>query len=218
MKILICLLIGYCLGMLSPSAFFSKIKHKNMKQAGTGNLGASNAVIVLGRKFGIVIMVLDILKALAAAHFAAYLFPDMSTAGYWAGFGAILGHVYPFYLHFQGGKGLACFGGMACFYSPWLLAFYLTIGIALTLLANRSVFLVVFAAVTFPIILILCTGDWACFGIVSLTSALMLWIHRKNFGRVERGEEAPMRKLAKATLSGKKVTMKMDQEESPPES
>ena len=213
MRILLCLIIGYCFGMLSPAALFSKLKHKNMKKEGTGNLGASNAVVVLGRKLAIVIMVLDICKSMAAAHISAYLFPDMSTAGYWAGFGAILGHVYPFYLNFKGGKGLACYGGMAGFYNPWLVVFYLTGGVALATLANRSVFLAVVVTVSFPIILILGTGDWACFGVAVLASVVTLWIHRKNFGRVERGEEASMRKLVKATLTGKKVTMKMENEE-----
>ena len=212
MRILLCLIIGYCLGMLSPAALFSKLKHKNMKKEGTGNLGASNAVVVLGRGYAVVIMVLDILKSMLAAHIAARLFADMSTAGYWASFGAILGHVYPFYLKFKGGKGLACYGGMAGFYNPWLVVFYLTGGVALATLANRSVFLAVIVTVSFPIILILGTGDWACFGVAVLASVVTLWIHRKNFGRVERGEEAAMRKLVGAALTGKKVTMTMKEE------
>ena len=212
MKILICLILGYLLGMLSPAALFSRLKHRNMKKEGTGNLGASNAVAVLGRGYAVIIMAFDIAKSMAAAHIAARLFPDMSTAGYLASFGAILGHVFPFYLHFKGGKGLACYGGMAGFLSPWLVVFYLTGGVLLTILANRSVFLAVLVTVSFPIILILKTGDWACFAVAVAASIVTLLIHRKNFGRVSRGEEASMRSLAKATLTGKKVTMDMKDE------
>lgn len=212
MRILICLIIGYCLGMLSPAALFSRLKHKNMKQEGTGNLGASNAVVVLGRGYALIIMILDIVKSMLAAHIASRIFADMTAAGYWAAFGAILGHVYPFYLKFKGGKGLACYGGMVGFYNPWLIVFYLTGGVALAALANRSVFLAVLVTVSFPIILILGTGDWGCFGVAVLASAVTLWIHRKNFGRVKRGEEAGMRKLVKATLTGKKVTVTMQEE------
>lgn len=200
MKLLICLILGYLVGMLSPSALFSKLKHVNMKKEGTGNLGASNAVVVLGRSYAVVIMVIDILKAFLAGKIAQWLFPELVTAGFWACFGAVIGHIFPFYLHFKGGKGLACFGGMVCFYNPWLLAFYLTGGVALMILANRSVFLPVFVAITFPLIVLVQTGDWGLFGVAAVTALLILFVHRKNFGRVKRGEEAPMRELIKTKI------------------
>lgn len=195
MKILVCLLLGYLIGMLSPSALLSKLKHINMKEQGTGNLGASNAIAVLGRAYGVIIAVIDIFKAFLAAKIAQYLFPELTAAGFWAGLGAILGHTYPFYLRFKGGKGLACLGGLVCFYNPWLLLFYLTGGVALMILANRSVFLPVFVSLTFPLIVLVQTGDWNRFAVAAITSILIMYIHRKNFGRVSRGEEAPMRDL-----------------------
>lgn len=195
MKILICLILGYFLGAISPSALFSKWKHVNLKEEGTGNLGASNAIAVLGRSYGVIISVIDIFKAFLAAKIAQRLFPEMTTAGFLAGLGAVVGHVYPFYLHFKGGKGLACFGGLVCFYDPWLLLFYLTGGVALMILANRSIFLPVFVSVTFPVIVLVQTGDWGLFSVAVIAGVLLLFIHRKNFGRIKRGEEAPMREL-----------------------
>ena len=195
MNSLICLILGYLVGMISPSALFAKLKHVNMKENGTGNLGASNAMLVLGRGYAIIIMVIDIFKAFFIGKIAQWLFPDLNIAGFVAGLGAVIGHIYPFYLHFKGGKGLACFGGMICFYNPWLLLFYLTGGVVLMILANRSIFLPVFISITFPLIVLIQTGDWSLFTVAVITALLIIWVHRKNFGRVKRGEEAPMREL-----------------------
>lgn len=213
MKIVICLILGYLLGMLSPAALFSKLKHVNMRKKGTGNLGASNAVVALGRGYAVAIMVIDIFKSFLGAKIAQYLFPDLEIAGYLAGMGAVIGHVYPFYMGFKGGKGLACYGGMVCFYSPLLLLLYLTGGVLLTILVNRSVFLAVLVTVSFPFIVLAQTGQWSVFAVTAITSVLLLWVHRKNFGRVKRGEEASMRALTKATLFKKKVTATMTDEE-----
>lgn len=205
MKILLCLSMGYLIGMISPSALFARRKKIDMRQEGTGNLGASNAISVLGRGYGVLIAAIDIFKAFFAAKAAQFLFPALDTAGFLAGLGAIIGHTYPFYLHFKGGKGLACFGGLVCFHNPWWLLFYLTGGVALMILANRSIFLPVFVAVTFPVIVLTETGDWSLFVIAVISGALLLFIHRKNFGRVKRGEEAPMRELVLTKVFKKKT-------------
>lgn len=204
MKILICLAIGYLLGMLSPSALISRLKHINMRQKGTGNLGASNAVVTLGRGYAVLIMVIDILKAFLGAKLAQWLFPELDTAGFLAGLGAVIGHIYPFYMKFKGGKGLACYGGLVCFYNPWLLLFYLTGGVVMMILANRSIFLAVLVTISFPIIVLLQTGNWHLFVVAVIASAIILYVHRKNFGRVKRGEEAPMRELLKTAVFKKK--------------
>lgn len=200
MEIILCLLLGYLIGTISPSALFGKLKHVNMKETGTKNLGASNAMLVLGRGYGVVVMIVDIAKGFFAAKAAKWLFPKLVIAGMVAGLGAILGHIFPFYLHFQGGKGLAALGGMVCAYSPRLLVFYLTVGVVLMVLVNRTVFLPLFAAVTFPVIVLVQTHDLGMFLTALAAAVLILYAHRKNFGRVERGEEAPVRELIKTKV------------------
>lgn len=195
MEIGISLLTGYLLGTLNPAAFFAKIKKVNLKETGTKNLGASNATIVLGRSYGAIVMVFDIFKAYLSAKIAKWLFPQLTIAWCLAGLGAVIGHVFPFYMHFQGGKGLAAFGGMVCAYNPWVLVFYLTVGVALMLLFNYSVFLPIFASVTFPILVLVQTGDWATFAVCALTGLLITWRHWGNIGRIRRGEETPVREV-----------------------
>ena len=197
MDVLICLALGYVMGTFNPAALLGKKKNVNLKETGTKNLGASNALIVLGRSAGAIVMALDILKAFLASRIAKYLFPKLMAAGMLAGFGAILGHVFPFYLHFQCGKGLAAFGGMVCAYDPWLLVFYLTVGVGLMLLVNRSVFLPMFAAVTVPIFVAVQTKNMGMTLIAAAASALVAWKHWSNIGKVERGEEAPVRDIFK---------------------
>ena len=63
------------------------------------------------------------------------------------------------------------------------------------ILANRSIFLPVFASITFPVSVLLQTGDWSLFAVAVITAVRIVFAHRKNFGRVKRGEEAPMREL-----------------------
>lgn len=200
MKTILSLLMGYLIGAISPAALLGKIKHVNLKETGTKNLGASNAMQVLGRGYGVIVMVIDIAKAYFAAKAAKLLFPKMAVAGFVAAFGAIVGHIYPFYMHFKGGKGLAALGGMVCFYNPWLLVFYLTVGVALMILANRTVFLPVFAAITFPLIVLWQTGDFGMFAVAVAAAVLIIFAHRENFGRVERGEEVPLRELIKTKV------------------
>jgi len=200
MKLMLSLVMGYVIGTISPSALLGKMKHVNLKETGTKNLGASNALQVLGRGYGVIVMVIDIAKAYFAAKVAKLLFPKLAVAGLVAAFGAVLGHIYPFYMHFKGGKGLAAFGGMVCFYNPWLLVFYMTVGAALMVLLNRTVFLPVFAAVTFPLIVLWQTGDSGMFAVAVATACLVIFAHRENFGRVERGEEAPLRELIKTKV------------------
>ncbi len=195
MKAILCLLLGYLLGALNPAALFAKLKNVNLKETGTKNLGASNATIVLGRSYGAIVMVLDILKSYLAGRIAKWLFPQLAIAGYLAGLAAIVGHVFPFYMHFQGGKGLAAFGGMVCFHSPWLLLFYLTGGVALMLIFNYSVFLPLFAAVTFPIVVLVQTGDMGIFLVSLAAGILVAWRHWENIGKIRRGEEKPVREV-----------------------
>lgn len=120
LETVISLVIGYLLGTLSPAALFAKLKKVNLRKRGTGNLGATNTTMVLGKQYGALVMILDIGKAFLACKLAELLFPELAVAGLLAGAAAVVGHIYPFYMKFKGGKGLAAFGGMILAYNPWM--------------------------------------------------------------------------------------------------
>ena len=112
MKYILITLIGYLLGCSNMAFYISRRKHADLRSSGTGNLGASNAVALLGWKAGILTAVHDVGKAFLAVLLAKWLFPELMYAGASAGVACVLGHIFPFWLKFRGGKGFASYWGM----------------------------------------------------------------------------------------------------------
>lgn len=105
---LIALIIGYLLGGIQTAILYSSLKGMDIRQHGSGNAGATNTLRVLGKKAALVVFIGDVLKAVVAVLIAKWLFSDYSIiAALYAGVGAILGHSYPPFFKFKGGKGIA---------------------------------------------------------------------------------------------------------------
>lgn len=104
--------LGYFAGSLSPSSLVGRLKKTDVRKSGTGNLGATNTMLVLGWGAGIFVMLFDLMKSFLSGKLAQYLFPGLSTAGMLACIGAMIGHCFPVFHRFRGGKGLAAFGGL----------------------------------------------------------------------------------------------------------
>ncbi|MBP3664589.1 MAG: glycerol-3-phosphate acyltransferase, partial [Tyzzerella sp.] len=113
LKYMIVILFSYLVGTSSMSLYLAKLKGVNIREKGSKNLGASNAMILMGWKAGILVGIHDIGKAALAVILAKTFFPDSSYIGAVAGVAAVIGHIFPFYLKFKGGKGFASFIGMA---------------------------------------------------------------------------------------------------------
>lgn len=144
--------LGYFAGSLSPSSLVGRLKKTDVRKSGTGNLGATNTMLVLGWGAGIFVMLFDLMKSFLSGKLAQYLFPGLSVAGMLACIGAMIGHCFPVFHRFRGGKGLAAFGGLVIYcglkYVPIVLCtgwavmwifdctviFPITVGIALPLL------------------------------------------------------------------------------------
>ena len=202
MRFLTSLVIGYLLGAVNPAAILGKMKNLNLRQLGSKNLGASNALLTMGKGYGLLVMVLDIGKAYFSARIARWMFPKLAIAGMVAALGAILGHIWPWYLHFRGGKGLAAFGGMVLYYKPWMFAALLTLVAVLVVIVNYSYVAPMTAAALFPILVILTGGDFLTVCIAIAASALIAWRHWGNIDRANRGEEVKIRDI----VSGKHPT------------
>lgn len=111
---LICVLGGYCFGLFESAYIVGKIIGIDIRKEGSGNLGATNMMRVAGLVPGIVTFVLDLLKVFAAILLARFVVLDVLSLpvdyralALYTGLGVVLGHVFPFYLHFKGGKGVA---------------------------------------------------------------------------------------------------------------
>lgn len=103
--------IGYATGMLNPAYVIGLRKGYDIRKKGSGNPGASNTIILEGKKAGLFVMAFDISKAAVAVSLSRRLFPKCDCAGETAGTACVLGHMFPATLGFRGGKGLACLGG-----------------------------------------------------------------------------------------------------------
>ena len=194
MEYFIVILFSYLLGTSSMSYYLAKINHVDIRNKGSKNLGASNAMILMGWKAGILVAVHDAGKALLAVILAGILFPEVTYVKEAAGVAAVFGHIFPFYLKFKGGKGLASYIGMA-------LALDLKFGLAVlvllavvTLMTDYIVLGTVSVILTFPALIAFVSGNLHGAGIVLLASALIGWKHRENYVRIAKGTEIRFRK------------------------
>ena len=112
MGYLIVIALAYLIGTSSMTLYLSKLQNINMRAGGSGNLGASNAVLLMGWKAGVLVAIHDIGKAVLAVWLAQRIFPALPYIGAVAGVCSVLGHIFPFYLKFKGGKGFASYFGM----------------------------------------------------------------------------------------------------------
>lgn len=181
--------IGYGLGQLSPAALISRMKGKDLRKHGTGNLGATNTMIVFGKTCGILVMLLDVLKAYFAIKIAKRFFPLLKFAGLVAGCFAVIGHVFPAYMEFRGGKGVAAFAGMILAYDIRTLVIILTIAILVMKVTDFGTWGPVSAAILFPLWLWMRIQSIVVFISVAAVGGLIIYKHKENFERLRAGEE-----------------------------
>lgn len=123
---IICLAIGYLFGLLQTAYFYGKAHGIDIRQHGSGNAGTTNTLRVLGTKAGLIVFAGDCLKCMAAVWLVRLIFGStyrdiIYLLCLYTGAGAILGHNYPFYLNFKGGKGIAATAGMVLSFHPWFI-------------------------------------------------------------------------------------------------
>ena len=205
MKALLALSMGYCVGCVSPAAFVSKKKNVDLKTEGTKNLGATNTALVLGKKAGYFVLVLDILKSFFSYKLARILFPHLRLAGLIAGIGVLIGHCFPATMGFQGGKGLASFGGLVLAHDVRAFAVLLTLGIIAAFVMNYGVYLAVTATLLFPLSCWLLHGDAAEALVCAVAGGIIFVMHLHNLRRAITGEDPiHMRDGAKKIFGKKK--------------
>ena len=181
--------LGYFMGCINPADWISKKKHVNLKQEGTKNLGATNTAMVMGRKAGYFVLFFDMFKSLFSYKIAKLLFPQLAVAGLLAGIGAILGHCFPVFMQFQGGKGLAAFGGLVLAHDPLMFLLLLSLGILLAFLLDYGVYLAVSAAVLFPVVSYLRSRSLHTFLASAVAGGIVLVMHRGNLYRALKQDD-----------------------------
>ena len=191
---------AYLLGCSNLAYYLSRAFKRDIRKDGSGNLGASNATILFGWKAGASVAVHDIGKAVLAVILAKGLFPNLEYAGAAAGVAAVLGHIFPFYLKFKGGKGTASFLGLTLALN-WRLALAVILILVLATIITDYIVIGTFSAiVTVPVYMGFFARNLILMAIVCVASFAIFWKHRENIGRMIRREEIGLR----STMRGDK--------------
>lgn len=202
------LAVGYAFGLFQTGYFYGKSKGIDIHDKGSGNVGTTNTLRVLGKKAGLITFLGDLLKAVLAVLLVRIIFQntEAQAAGIvkilelYAGLGVVLGHNYPFYLKFRGGKGIACTAGVVVAVLPQAAPVSLLIFI-LVVAVTRYVSLGSILAVTAYLVHVVVFVQMGWFihldkaGTVEFTilsacfTAMALWRHRANIVRLAKGTE-----------------------------
>ena len=189
MKYVFCVLIGYAIGCINPSYLIGKLRGFDVRMRGSGNAGASNAVITMGQGTGIFCALLDMAKAFFAVVLSRVLFEAAPLTAEIIGSACILGHIFPFYMRFRGGKGLACLGGMILAFDWRVFLILLALAIIAVLVIDYICVVPISAAILYPLIYGAMTKKWLGAFVFCVASAAILLRHAENIRRIRAGTE-----------------------------
>ena len=205
MERIVCLLIGYVFGLFQTAYFYGKAHGIDIRQHGSGNSGTTNALRVMGTKAGLIVLAGDCIKCILAVVLVRLIFGGSHPETIWllclyTGLGAVLGHNFPFYMGFKGGKGIAATAGLILSFHPY----FIIMGVVLffgTFFTTHFVSLgslLVYAG--FVIEMVIC-GQMGLFeGMTQLQlcemylialfmAGMAYWRHRENIIRLIHGNE-----------------------------
>ena len=187
--VLMCILMGYFIGCISPSYVIGRIRGYDVRESGSKNAGASNTVIMAGKLAGFFVAVTDIFKAWAAWRLAQYFFPRIALAGVISGSACVIGHIYPVFLRFKGGKGFACLGGLALAHGTGSFVCLLSIAIAIAVFVKYVSIVTSVMSVVFPLWYWVTGGTLLGMLILLIPCGPIISRHMENFRRIKEGRE-----------------------------
>ena len=197
-------LMGYCFGLISTGLILAKIKGVDLKHTGSGNTGATNTLRAAGAKAGLIVLLGDCIKCVIPMLIVRLIFKDnvdVRTLMFYAGMGCILGHNFPFYAHFKGGKGVSSTLGLALMLDPiaaliclafFALIVFLTRYVSLgSILAETALFLwfiiKLFVFGGFKAMTVMGSVEFVCLGLLMVLLCIIQ--HRANIERLVNGNE-----------------------------
>ncbi len=201
----ICLVIGYVFGLFQTSYIYGKAHGIDVRDYGSGNAGTTNALRVLGKKAGAIVLFGDCVKTILAVCVTRLIFkeshPDtIYLLCIYSAAGAILGHNFPFYMGFKGGKGIAATAGLILSLHPYFIPMGIIVFFGIFFTTHYVSLGSLLVYVCFVAEMIIC-GQLGVFGDASqatliemyvisfLLAAMAFWKHRENIARLIRGEE-----------------------------
>jgi glycerol-3-phosphate acyltransferase PlsY len=197
MKYILVIALGYLLGCSNMAKYIAAMKKVDLSAGGSGNPGASNAVILMGWGAGVLVAIHDIGKAALAVILARLMFPGAPLIGAAAGVAAVLGHIYPFWMKFRGGKGFASYLGMTIALHWKFAIAVLLLVVVVTLITDYIVAATTTTIVLVPIGLGILTHSLILPLILLIASLVIAWKHKDNYVRMYNGTEIRFRKAGR---------------------
>lgn len=182
-------IIAYLFGAVPFGLLVAKLHGVDIRSKGSGNIGATNVLRVIGKGWGIFTLILDALKGFIPAFF----FPGLANLdGEWGvlfGMAAIIGHTFPVYLKFKGGKGVATSAGMLLGVAPAAVGIGLVFWIICMAIWHYVSLASIVASVAIAASVWVLDKGWVVNIALTILAALIIWLHRANIGRLLNGTE-----------------------------
>lgn len=202
MERIICLAIGYVFGLFQTAYFYGKAHGIDIRQHGSGNSGTTNALRVLGTKAGLIVFFGDAFKCIFAVCVVRFIFGEseiLYLLCLYAAAGAILGHNFPFYMGFRGGKGIAATAGLIAsvhplfipmgivlFFGTFLLTHYVSLG-SLLVYAGLMIEMVILGQI--GLFELTQVQLYEMYIVTALLTVMAYWKHKDNIVRLAKGNE-----------------------------
>ncbi len=204
MERILCIVIGYVFGLFQTAFIYGKMHGIDIRQHGSGNAGTTNTLRVLGTKAGLIVFAGDVIKCILAVVVCVLLFgkahpEELYLLKLYAATGAILGHNFPFYLNFKGGKGIAATAGLIASFHPSFIpvGLILFFGVFFTTHYVSLGSLLVYAGLMIQMVI---SGQLGLFDttqpilnemymVTAFLAIMAYWKHRENIVRLVKGEE-----------------------------
>ena len=193
------IILAYLIGSIPSSLIVSRSQFNiDIRDYGSGNAGATNTFRVLGSKWGTMVMIMDMLKGLIAVKLAFllpyYIGNEFERTNFQIGLGlaAVLGHIFPIWAEFRGGKGVATLFGLIISISPWTALICVGVFLVVLYLTRFVSLSSILASMAFPVfILVVFNVDNMAYRIFAIAVALLVVMtHQKNIGRLLSGSES----------------------------
>lgn len=193
MEYVFALVLGYLFGCINPATVIAKIKKVDIRNLGSKNPGASNVFITVGKGYGVIVGICDILKSFIAGHIIFYVTGGNIGAAAVACAMAVFGHNFPFWMKFNGGKGFAPFMGFILFYD-WKLFLILVVAVAAIILITDYISIATFSLSALMPVYVFFTNENKLIAAAFLFIGVIIWIrHRQNMKNLINGTEIGFR-------------------------
>ncbi len=189
---IVIVIVGYLIGSINLSIILTKkVKGVDIRNEGSGNAGTTNTLRVLGKKYAAIVLLFDILKGVGVVLIAMLMSPLVADANLLislGGLAVILGHNFPLYYKFKGGKGVATTLGIILVLTPSLGCICLVFGLIIIALTRMVSVGSILGTILYPILVLFLAKEYFIFALI--VSLLLIFRHRKNIKKILEGNES----------------------------